>query len=76
MNDSEARDYRWRWVEAGLVEPTDADQLVLYVLDFLRNHQGVEDPVGYIAALDKSDRQRQARDRRSRRLAWFKGLRA
>jgi hypothetical protein len=45
---------------------------VRYVLDFLRNHQGVADPIAYIADVDREDRQLEVRARRARRLAAFR----
>jgi hypothetical protein len=75
MNDSEARSYRWRWVDAGLIDADypDTDELVRYTLEVLRAE--TNDPVAYIAAIDAADQKQKRLARRAYRMAFFQGLR-
>jgi len=75
MSDNEARDYRWRWVDAGLIDPDypDTEELVRYTLEVLRAE--TPDPMGYIAAIDAEERKQKRLARRAYRMSVFRGLR-
>ena len=61
MTDSEAREYRWRWVEAGLRTAASMDQEELedgvrYVIEILKSN-GIEDPAAFVAQVASQERQ-------------------
>ena len=70
MTDSEARTYRWRWVEASVGDDEDVEELVRYVIEKIRDEGN--DPAAYVGELDQ-EMQREAKQvRRAYRMATFK----
>ena len=74
MNDSEARTYRWRWVEAQTANTaTDTEEqweAAAYIIEVLHD-LGVTDVPAYIARVQRMMEQEQAFNRRRLRMAAF-----